>query len=337
MANYWLHRISHDSEVSYPLLEKGYLSIGWIKLLNFNLTSIESEEEFDRTVLKKEGPSRWCLWNFLQFKPDDIVVVPMHSSNFAICRVCGGPQEIRNVQVEPFKNSSGQKVIQQGGGGLVLEDASVAYDIGYLVKVEVINKLPRSYAEPALQARMKMRQTNGNINDLKECVGRVKESTGPISVHTRITESIIAQYQSAMQKYVTPANLENIIKWYFEKKGADNVYIPPKYQKNKPVGTDADVIAEFTELGVIFYVQCKQHIGESDIEAIEEISNFVQSQLETNEDTITHISWALTTAKFSAEAKELAVENHIRTIEGDELCRMLIDLGIDGIDNAYIK
>ena len=26
---YWLHRISHEAKVSYPLLESGYLSIGW--------------------------------------------------------------------------------------------------------------------------------------------------------------------------------------------------------------------------------------------------------------------------------------------------------------------
>ena len=29
MTNYWLHRISHNSEASYPLLEEGYLSIGF--------------------------------------------------------------------------------------------------------------------------------------------------------------------------------------------------------------------------------------------------------------------------------------------------------------------
>jgi hypothetical protein len=27
--NYWLHRISHHAEIAYPLLDKGYLSIGF--------------------------------------------------------------------------------------------------------------------------------------------------------------------------------------------------------------------------------------------------------------------------------------------------------------------
>ena len=30
----WLHRISHQREISYPLLENNYLSIGFSKLCN---------------------------------------------------------------------------------------------------------------------------------------------------------------------------------------------------------------------------------------------------------------------------------------------------------------
>ena len=30
MANsYWLHRISHEGEAAYALLDEGYLTIGW--------------------------------------------------------------------------------------------------------------------------------------------------------------------------------------------------------------------------------------------------------------------------------------------------------------------
>lgn len=31
MKNYWLHRIFHEAEASYHLLEGGYLSIGFSK------------------------------------------------------------------------------------------------------------------------------------------------------------------------------------------------------------------------------------------------------------------------------------------------------------------
>ena len=32
--NYWLHRISHHAEVSYPLLDKNILSIGFSDFVN---------------------------------------------------------------------------------------------------------------------------------------------------------------------------------------------------------------------------------------------------------------------------------------------------------------
>ena len=32
--NYWLHRISHCAEASWPLLEKGILTIGFSELSN---------------------------------------------------------------------------------------------------------------------------------------------------------------------------------------------------------------------------------------------------------------------------------------------------------------
>ena len=32
--NYWLHRISHHAEVSYPLIKKRILSVGWSDFSN---------------------------------------------------------------------------------------------------------------------------------------------------------------------------------------------------------------------------------------------------------------------------------------------------------------
>ena len=37
MCNYWLHRISHEREVSYDLLEKGYLTIGWSNFIGTDI------------------------------------------------------------------------------------------------------------------------------------------------------------------------------------------------------------------------------------------------------------------------------------------------------------
>ena len=37
VANYWLHRISHEWEVSYALFDMGYLSIGWSAYINSDI------------------------------------------------------------------------------------------------------------------------------------------------------------------------------------------------------------------------------------------------------------------------------------------------------------
>ena len=44
----WLHRISHCSEVSYKLLEKGYISIGFSAVSNeeFMNNTISGDEKF---------------------------------------------------------------------------------------------------------------------------------------------------------------------------------------------------------------------------------------------------------------------------------------------------
>jgi hypothetical protein len=51
--NYWLHRISHHAEVSYPLLDKNILSIGF---------SDFSNQEFIDDILKGDTwESRWSV------------------------------------------------------------------------------------------------------------------------------------------------------------------------------------------------------------------------------------------------------------------------------------
>ena len=44
--NYWLHRISHLAELSYPLLEKGYLTIGFSDFSDeLTINNVENNNE----------------------------------------------------------------------------------------------------------------------------------------------------------------------------------------------------------------------------------------------------------------------------------------------------
>ncbi|MCQ2360938.1 MAG: hypothetical protein MJ009_05625 [Paludibacteraceae bacterium] len=77
--NYWVHRIAHEEDVSYELLKRGYLSIGFadfgytqeIPALAKNITR-EIEKIWGDSYKKK-----YRLWNFLfEFSKDDIILVP---------------------------------------------------------------------------------------------------------------------------------------------------------------------------------------------------------------------------------------------------------------------
>ena len=73
MKNYWLHRISHEWEISYPLLEKGYLSYGWNDFSNTDLlekTKTEGWSYFESFMSKNNitARSRYSLWRFLNLK-----------------------------------------------------------------------------------------------------------------------------------------------------------------------------------------------------------------------------------------------------------------------------
>ena len=64
---YYLHRISYEREVSYPLLDNGLLSIGWSDFSNrefIDKTRLESMPYLDKCFQKEwnyKPKNRYCL------------------------------------------------------------------------------------------------------------------------------------------------------------------------------------------------------------------------------------------------------------------------------------
>ena len=57
-------------------------------------------------------------------------------------------------------------------------------------------------------------------------------------------------------------------------------------------------------------------------------------QKQNNRDEITYIPWVISTADvFSPEAKKLAEESGVRLINGDSFIRMILNVGLDGIED----
>ena len=210
------------------------------------------------------------------------------------------------------------------------------YDIGYLIEVEPVRiEIPRSFAPAALVSRMKTRQANAQIDDLKNEIEVALDAKEAVSIHDITINNIRDVMKQIILTNVTPDRLEQLVGWYFEKKGASRVVIPAKNESWKKDGADADVIAEFEDLRVIFYVQVKEHIGETDEWSVKQIKEY-GDQMQTR-NGYTYIPWVLSTAAFSENAEKQANDAGIRLIPGDEFMAMLLDCGIDTIDQALEK
>ena len=145
---YYLHRISHEWEVSYKLvgidpynsekvdngLSASYLSIGWSNYADSELlrkyietTDIDEKRKIFNE-LGDESKSIYSLRKFLNFKKDDVIIVPMYNKKFAIYKVLERPKSY--IDVDEVK-----ELVNQGG----------KVDIGFVVKVEILNgPIPRT-------------------------------------------------------------------------------------------------------------------------------------------------------------------------------------------------
>lgn len=346
---YWLHRISHEADVSYKLLEYGYLTIGWSDIANSGVENKilnNDETGFNEEVKKGYGElrrSRWSLWRFFQFKEGDLVVVPQWGGTFSVYEVIGQAMPISKIaDLGDFKAKSNRQVIRDSQNLFIYADDGKEIDLGFAVKVKPIKKhLSRAgYAEDALAKRMKIRQTNADISDIAEYVENILNRETPIDLYEEIVEKLAEDLLASLKRLLTDKKLELLIKWYFEKRGATSAYRPAPNERGKTDGADADVIADFEMLKVTFYVQAKKHEGTTNDWAVEQISKYTIQHKEEDRfvDGYTIVPWVVSTADdFSETAIAAAEANNVRLIAGKEFARMLIGAGITNINQAFEK
>lgn len=343
---YWLHRISHEWDVSSWLLARGYLSIGWSALSATDIAEnvhghddIQAFEAYMTNAGENGNRSRWNLWYFCNFKMGDIVLVPLYGGLFSIYKVTGDAMSVRTMP------RLADKIVTESGAQIVVDDnrtfrrsaSDEMVDIGFVLPVEPIktNLSRYEYADNALTARMKMRQTNGDISDLAESILKAMAADAPVNLYFSIIEKLAGELLNAIKTQLTPDKFEKLVRWYFMKVGATNAYIDAKNKPGKTDGADADIIAEFDLLKVIIYAQAKLHDDTTSQWAVEQISKY-KSQFDSQFSEYTSIPWVITTAeRFSDDALTIAQNNHVRLIDGPEFARMLIDAGITNIDKAF--
>jgi hypothetical protein len=210
-------------------------------------------------------------------------------------------------------------------------------DLGFVRKVKLIEKdIPRyEYADSALTSRMKIRYTNADITDLKASIEKALEGFKKgqlLNIYSQIISKTRQSILDTIRKELKPEKFELLVKWYFERIGASEVYIPSKNESGKE--GDADVVAVFEPLKTIIYSQVKFHTGETSSWAIEQIKNY-KDQKDTMDDGYSKIYWVISSAdNFSKESYDFAKEAKVQLVDGKQFATMLLEAGILNLDKA---
>jgi restriction endonuclease Mrr len=346
--NYWLHRISYHAEVSYPLLDKNILSIGFSDFANQEfIDDVLKDDEWKKrwTVLENKFKTVWGsrprtrhnLWRFVDgFKKGDRIVVPSWGVFSVYELVSEKPKPIGNLKIENLKDWN-KKSLTMKNGLLYREDKRI--DLGfYWVVKPIAKKMSRKdFADARLTSRMKIRTTNTNIFNIKESVEKALisfKNEKPINLYSEILDKIAPQVLKSLKTELNPDKFEKLVKFYFQKNGASEVSIPAKNEKGKE--GDADVIAVFEPLKIIIYAQVKFHNIKSETNqwAVQQIKDY-RNNKETMDDDYTKIAWVITSANgFTKECIRIAQEEKVHLIDGKRFAEMIIEAGISDLNRT---
>lgn len=345
---YWIHRISHIAEISYPLLDNNYLSYGFSDM---------EYEGFIEGVRGKDGwkfiedqfmamwgelsRRRYQLWNFIkEMKAGDWVIVPTCGAFSIVELLDDEPIMIKDIKDIVIRDWNGAEVSRDGAGYLIDSNKN-RIDLGFARRVRFIKKdISRyEYAGSALTARLKVRQANVCIDDLKGEVLEALEGARknkPIHFRNEIND-VVPSICEIIQTKLNPNKFEYLVKWYFERVGANSV-IPPKRTPDKVDYEDVDVIATFELLKTIYYVQVKHYRGETGSWGAEQISHLkelAELKDDRQDDGYTKVYWLISSSEsFSEECINKARETNVQLIDGKKFSSMLLDAGFLGVKDV---
>ena len=352
MGKYWLHRISWEQATSRPLLDEGYLTIGFSDLscskFLKNALNANQVSELDSKIRQTYGTllrSRYSLWRFLRdMNLNDCVLIPGWGS-FSVYVVKSEPKLINDIELSEIKTWDGVTVSRRKN---LLYAGDFKIDLGFYREVEVycfegneardISRL--EYADNALTKRLKARQTNLNISDLAQSIHNALEAFSkntPINLYSEIMKITPEAILNSIYQFIDSNQFECLIRWYFIRIGATGVEIPPKNQRNK--SGDADIVATFEQIKVIVYVQAKLHGPDTTTDnwATDQITEYVETQKELQrDDEYAKSSWVISTAKrFSKECENKAKANGVNLIDGIEFAKLLIRAGFETLETVF--
>lgn len=346
-GKYYLHRISHEGNASYSLIKVGYLTLGWSTFADSFILDAARKEgypDFDAITEKfgeKHNRSRWSMWYFAQMSIGDTVVVPLYSGLFSVYEVCDIAKPIGDLEslITSFEGEWNKHRIEWKDHKLYDVADNEAIDLGFFIKVKpIVENVPRKYVSGKLISRMKIRTTSADITDIGEFVEagiKAGKEDKPITLYGDVIDPLVDCMRESIMSTLNPDKFEQLVKWYLERCGASSAWIPAKNESGKKDGADADIVAEFDNLKYIVYVQAKWHEGETSDWAVYQIDSY-KSQKSEGDSSYTYATWVISSAdRFSEQAVADAEEKGVRLVDGKEFARMLLDIGLLDINDAF--
>src|SRR5690606_12203439 len=293
---------SHLAELSYPLLDKGFLTIGFSDFTYSEMVDkvLENDWNYFNTQFKEMWGNvprtKQNVWHFLKKEKGIIVIVPSWGT-FYVCEIIDDKPLLAGEAFSNDLKNWNNKPVVRNGNYLARENGG-NYDLGFARKVKVLYKniSREKFADAKLTSRMKMRQTNAKINDLKLSIENAIENyieNKPIHLHSSIIEKATNLVLETIKSELNPDKFEKLIKIYFKTAGANEVYIPSKNASGKE--GDADIVAVFENLKLIIYTQAKFQKGQISEWGANQILDYKTNE-ESIDDGYNKVAWVVTTA-----------------------------------------
>jgi predicted Mrr-cat superfamily restriction endonuclease len=253
---------------------------------------------------RRSGQAASQLWNFVhEMREGDLVLVPHPGVFYA--GVIDGPIEYE-PDAEPEDTAHRRQVKWLNGG----------------------EPIPRRNARAALISRMRSQRTLTAATDLRdqidEALAVVERGETP-SLAGNLREALIeTTKQQLLHGYMDSNRFEDLVRDLMRALGAIDARV---VARSKDIG--ADIEADFTvaHLATVpVRVQAKYWRGNADRTPIDQVLNAMED---------VDLGMVVTTADFDDNVSQYATERadqagkQLVLIDGDELCRLIVDYGLD--------
>ncbi len=300
------------------MLKENQIVIGWSRTKN-NLFN----DELDRDGFKKELKSVYPLYN---------------ENPYSLGQATGYLWRfIREMGIGDYALVPIAKAFYLGEitSNLIYLQDRIEDDTAIRRNVKWLNNgkpILRDYCGSGLISRLKYQGTCVGATDLIDDIEialKNSNSKEKPNFKTQLNEKLkqqAAKFLTSKESYLDDVKFEKLVRQLMIGLGAKSSIIPSKKRYKNSIA-DVDVLADFIHLGIKIYIQVKKHNHESDEYAVRQL---IEAMKIDNPDGANPIfGWVVTSGKFNEKADNLANDNGIKVVNGEDLAEMIITVGLE--------